>query len=67
MGTTTIILIYWDVFNMIMKKIYVDKARKDRDIEWEDWNGRREQAESEGKEFREPTPAEKQRQGGNGR
>ena len=45
---------------MIMRKIYVDKARRELNREWEDWNRRRKEAESEGREFSEPSPAEKE-------
>ena len=41
---------------MIMRKIYVDKARRELNREWEDWNRRRKEAESEGREFNEPSP-----------
>ena len=52
---------------MIMRKIYVDKARRELNREWEDWDQRRREAESEGREFSEPTPAEKMRESRNGR
>ena len=45
---------------MIMRKIYVDKARRDRDLEWVEWNRRRDQARAEGREFSESSPAEKE-------
>ncbi|MYC31503.1 MAG: hypothetical protein F4X65_15675 [Chloroflexi bacterium] len=67
LGTTTIVLIYWEVLNMILKKLYQDQARKEArqevNLEWEEWNRRRERAQIEGKDFDEPNPAEKRRQG----
>ena len=67
LGTTTIVLIYWEVLNMILKKLYQDQARRDQDRKWEEWNRRREQANEQGREFDEPTPAEKERLTRNGR
>ena len=50
---------------MILKKLYQDQARREErrevNLEWEEWYRRREQAEKEGTEFNEPTPAEKER------
>ena len=63
LGTTTIVLIYWEVLNMILKKLYQDQARRELDREWEEWNRRRERAQVEGRDFDEPNPAEKRRQG----
>ena len=48
---------------MIMRKIYVDKARTELNREWEDWNRRRDQARAEGREFSEPSPADKELEG----
>ena len=67
LGLTTLILIYWEVLNMILKKLYQDQARKEVNREWVEWNRRRERAQAEGREFNEPTPAEKGRQDRNGR
>ena len=71
LGTTTIVLIYWEVLNMILKKLYQDQARREArrevNLEWEEWYRRREQAEREGTVFNEPTPAEKERLTGSGR
>ena len=71
LGITTTILIYWEVINMILKWLYKNQARKEArqelNREWVDWNRRRESAQAEGREFNEPTPAENQRQGTNGR
>ncbi len=67
LGVTTIVLIYWEVLNMILKWLYKSQARREVEREWVEWNRRRESAQSEGREFNEPTPAEKQRQGTNGR
>ena len=71
LGVTTIVLIYWEVLNMILKWLYKNQARKEArqelNREWVDWNRRRESALAEGREFNEPTPAENQRQGTNGR
>ena len=52
---------------MILKKLYQDQARKEVNREWVEWNRRRERAQAEGREFNEPTPAEKGRQDRNGR
>ena len=63
LGMTTTVLIYWEVINMILKKLYQDQARREarREVnrEWVEWNRRRERAQAEGREFDEPTPAEK--------
>ena len=71
LGATTIILIYWEATNMILKWLYQEQARKEAieesNREWEAWNQRRERAQADGREFNEPTPAEKQRSGRNGR
>ena len=62
LGATTMLLIYWEVFNMIMKKIYVEKARKELNREWVEWNRKRDQARAEGREFTEPSPADRELQ-----
>ena len=71
LGLTTTILIYWEVINMILKWLYKNQARKEarRELnqEWVEWNRRRENAQAQGREFNEPTPAEKQLQSNNGR
>ena len=71
LGTTTIVLIYWEVLNMILKKLYQEQARRETrrevNLEWAEWNRRRELAQAENREFNEPTPAEKERLTRNGR
>lgn len=71
LGMTTIVLIYWEVLNMILKKLYQDQARREArreaNREWVEWNRRRELAEEEGREFNEPTPAERERLTRNGK
>ncbi len=66
LGLTTTILIYWEVINMILKWLYKNQARKEarREVEreWVEWNRRRENAQGEGRDFNEPTPAEKRQQ-----
>ena len=67
LGLTTTILIYWEVINMILKWLYKNQARREVEREWMEWNRRRENAQTEGRDFNEPNPAERRQQSNNGR
>ena len=58
-ASTMAILILWEAFDMVTARRYREEGRRERDTEWVDWLRRRDAALAEGKEFNEPSPADK--------
>ena len=61
LATSTVILLFKEVLDMVTRRRYIEEGRKEERQEWQSWLERRDAAARAGQPFDEPSPAERDR------